>query len=73
MSADDQQLEITSPRQLRARMDRIGQRPETHQKRIVETVHLAAVRRSGQPVAALLEDGAWIEDVQRVEGLLDRQ
>jgi len=43
MSADYQQLEITSASQLRARTDRIGQRPETHQKRIVETAHLAAV------------------------------
>jgi len=73
MSGDYQQLVITSARQLRARMDRIGQRPETHQKRIVETVHLAAVNPPANPAAALLEDGAWIEDVQRVEGLLDRQ
>ena len=43
MSADDQQLEITSARQLRARMDRIGHRPDTHQKRIAETLHLATV------------------------------
>ena len=68
------------PSTRRAILEWIGsaKRPETHQKRIVETVEQAALNvraNHGRGPSALpaLEDGSGIEDAEGIQGVLDGQ